>query len=343
MIKNEYSMKNIIISFSLIAVFALAGCKTDPVTPVVESSNISLVSTYSTNASTNAVYVLPISGRNYALIADGSNGMQIIDVTLVNAPDSVSSYNTEGSANDVTAAAINGDLYAFVSDYSNGLDIVDISNPLNPYLAGTLNAGIGLVNTSFVDASRNLLYISAGAGNYQIYDISNLPGEPTMLNAGYTGSQSINSLYASGNYLYIACGDIGLKIVDVTNPAAPLNVSLTNTAGITSDVVVSTGYAYVADSYNGMLIMDVSNPQSPVLKSKFKANGQILAVFANNNNVYCGDNNYGVENVNVSNPNSPVEAGYLQTNSSANGIVYFGGYIFLAAAEGGMAILQPTN
>lgn len=336
-------MKNSIILFCCFMIVIFAGCKTDPITPVVESSNISLISTYSTNASTNAVYVLPISGRNYALIADGSNGMQIIDVTLVNAPDSVSSYNTEGSANDVTAAGINGDLYAFVSDYSNGLDIVDISNPLNPYLAGTLNAGIGLVNTSFVDATRNLLYLSAGAGNYQIYDISNLPGEPTLLNAGYTGSQSINSLYASGNYLYIACGDIGLKIIDVTNPSSPQNVSLTNTAGITSDVVVSTGYAYVADSYNGMLIMDVSNPQAPVLKSKFTGSGQILAVYANNNNVFCADNNYGVENVNVSNPNSPVEAGYLQTNSSATGIMYFGGYIFMAAAEGGMAIFQPTN
>jgi len=336
-------MKNTIILFCLFMIIMLAGCKSDPITPVVESSNISLISTYSTNASTNAVYVLPISGRNYALIADGSNGMQIIDVTFVNSPDSVSAYDTEGSANDVTAAGINGDLYAFVSDYSNGLDIVDISNPLNPYLAGTLNAGIGLVNTSFVDASRNLLYLSAGAGNYQIYDISNLPGEPTLLNAGYAGSQSINSLYASGNYLYIACGDIGLKIIDVTNPTAPQNVSLTNTAGITSDVVVSTGYAYVADSYNGMLIMDVSNPQAPVLKSKFTGTGQILAVYANNNNVFCADNNYGVENVNVSNPNSPVEAGYLQTNSSATGIMYFGGYIFMAAAEGGMAIFQPTN
>lgn len=340
---KNYYMKNTIILFSLLLIVMFAGCKSDPVTPVVESSNITLISTYSTNASTNAVYVLPISGRNYALIADGSNGMQIIDVTLVNAPDSISSYNTEGSANDVTAAAINGDMYAFVSDYSNGLDIVDISNPLNPYFAGTLNAGIGLVNTSFVDASRNLLYLSAGAGNFQIYDISNLPSEPTLLNAGYTGSQSINSLYASGNYLYIACGDIGLKIIDVTNPSSPQNVSLTNTAGITSDVVVNTGYAYVADSYNGMLIMDVSDPSAPVLRSKFKANGQILAVYANNNNVYCGDNNYGIENVNVSNPSSPTEAGYIQTNSSASGIVFFGGYIYLAAAEGGMAIFQPSN
>ena len=335
-------MKNGIYLFCLSVIMMFTGCKTDPITPIVESSNINLISTYSTNASTNAVYVLPISGRNYALIADGSNGMQIIDVTLVNAPDSVASYNTEGSANDVTAAAINGDLYAFISDYSNRLDIVDISNPQNPYLVGTVYAAYGLVNTSFVDASRNLLYMSVSS-NFLIYNISNLPAEPTLVSSGITGSQSINSLYASGNYLYIAGGDFGLRIIDVTNPASPKSVSLTNTVGITSDVVVSTGYAYVADSYNGMLIMDVSNPQAPVLKSKFASTGQILAIYANNNNVFCADNNYGVENVNVSNPNSPVVAGYLQTNSSATGIVYFGGYIFLAAAEGGMAIMQPTN
>jgi hypothetical protein len=333
----------IILLFAIISSVSFFGCKDNsPVTPV-DSSNISLVSVYSTNASTNGVFVLPINARNYALIADGTNGMQIIDVTLVNQPDSLSSYNTDGSANDVTAATINGDLYAFISDYSNGLNIVDISIPSNPQLVGIINAGLGLVNTTFVDANNQLAYVSTSAGNFQIYDISTLPNEPTLLSGTFTGSTNVNGLYASGNYLYLACGDIGLKIMDISNPSSPQSVSLFNTTGFANDVIVNTTYAYVADSFNGMLILDVSNPAAPVLKSKFTGTGQILGIYANNNNVFCADNTYGIENVNVSNPNSPSKAGYIQTNSSANNIFYFGGYIFLAAAEGGLGIYQPAN
>ena len=92
-----------------------------------------------------------------------------------------------------------------------------------------------------------------------------------------------------------------------------------------------------------MLILNVTDPSAPVYSSKFSGTGQILGVYVNNNNVFCADNTYGIENVSVSNPNSPNKVGYIQTNSSANNIFYFGGYIFLAAAEGGLGIYQPAN
>ncbi len=329
----------------LLAVYSiyLTGCKdSSPITPV-DSSNINLVSVYSTNASTNGVYVLPINFRNYALIADGTNGMQIIDVNSPNLPDSVASYDTDGSANDVTAVTINNDLFAFISDYSSGLVVVDISTPSNPFFVGAINNLGGFVNTSFIDVTNEIAYIATSTGYVQIYDISALPNEPTLLTGYYTGSQSVNGLYVSGNNLYIACGDIGMKIVNISNPSTPQNVSVFNTSGIATDVVVNTNYAYVADSYNGMLILNVTNPANPVFTSKFSGSGQILGVFAYNNNVFTADNTYGIENVNVSNPSSPTKSGYIQTNSSANNIYYFSGYIFLAAAEGGLGIYQPTN
>lgn len=336
-------MKILPVLFAAVYFLLLSGCKdSSPITPV-ESSNISLVTVYNTNASTNGVYVLPINYRNYALIADGTNGMQIIDVTAVNLPDSLASYDTDGSANDVTAATINNDLYAFISDYENGLVIVDISTPSNPFLVGTLNPAGGFVTTTFVDANNMVAYIALGSV-VQVYDISNLPNQPTFLSTiNIGGGGTTNGLYVSGSYLYIACGNTGLEIVNISNPSSPQIISVSNTTGIASDVTVNTNYAYVADSYNGMLILNITNPAAPVFTSKFSGSGQILGVYASNNNVFCADNTYGIENVSVSNPSSPNKVGYIQTNSSANNIFYFGGYIFLAAAEGGLGIYQPAN
>lgn len=333
-------MSKIKLSFLLFVSFLIifTGCKDDGNNPVVDSSNIKLVATYSTNASTNGVYVTTVNFKNYAFIADGTNGLQIIDVTYMINPDSVSSVQTGGSANDVFVAAINGITYAFVSDFNTGLVIVNVSDVFNPQILGTIS-GI-YTNTSFIDAANKIAYIGTGGGAVSIIDLSNLPNSTTLLST--TGS-NCNGIYVSANLLYIAGGNFGFSIYDVSNPALPVLKSNTNTTGSANNMVVIQNNAYVADSYNGTLIFNVSNPLSPTLLSRIAPNGQILGVSVNNNTLYCADNNYGVESINISNPSSPSQNGYIKLNSSANNIFYFGGYLFLAAAEGGLAILQPAN
>jgi len=334
-------MRSLLFSAAILIILSFQACKDSGIVTLVDSLNINLVSVYSTNASTNGVYVLPINFRNYALLADGTNGMQIVDVTLVNQPDSISSYDTDGNANDVTAAYINNDLYAFISDFNSGFVIVDIDDPTNPFPVGIIQIA-GFVNTAYVDQANEVAYIALESGQVQIYDISNLPNQPNFLATVSVGG-NINGLHVASNYLYIAAGNTGVAIVNVANPVSPQILSIFNTTGSAYDVVVNSNYAYVADSYNGMLILNVTNPAAPVYTAKFTGTGQILSVAVNNNNVFCADNTYGIENVNVSSPTAPTKVGYIQTNSSATGIFYSGGYIFLAAAEGGLGIYQPTS
>lgn len=321
----------------LLALIA-SGCKDDGNNPVVNQSNISLISTYSTNASTNGVYVTTINFKDYAFLADGTNGMQIVDVTAPNNPDSVSSFNTGGSANDVFVATINGDIYAFVSDFNTGFVIIDVSDVTNPQQVG-LVAG-PYANTSFIDAPNNKAYFSRGA--VYIYDISNLPGTITYLSVTPSVCEGI---YVTGGKMYTAENSNGFSIYDVTNPTAPQFISRTNTLGLSSSVTVIQNNLYLADSYNGTLIFNVTNPSAPSLLSRIapSPSGQVLGVAVNNNTLYTADNNYGVESINISNPSSPSQNGNIQLNSSASNIFYFGGYLYLAAAEGGLAILQPAN
>jgi hypothetical protein len=333
----------LVLPLIILAGIFLTGCKDNSVIPPISEDNITLISTYGTTASTNGVFVAAINSRTFAFIADGYNGMQIIDVTSPNNPDSVSAVNTNGNANDITLSVVNGSLYAFVSDYNNGCLIVDVSDPYNPALIAVINNLAQYVLTACVDNVNDYLYLGTDNGSIHVIDISDLPGPPQpRINFGTT-NQSVNGLSVSNNTLYCAYGNTGFVIFDVTSPLNPLTLSVTNTPGSASDIIISLGYAFVADSYNGTLIYNVSNTSAPSLLSRIPPNGQIFGVAINNNTLYTADNSYGVESVNISSPSLPSENGSIKLNSSASNIYYFGGYLYLAAAEGGLAILQPVN
>ncbi|HQT96148.1 MAG TPA: hypothetical protein PK435_16090, partial [Thermoanaerobaculaceae bacterium] len=66
-----------------------------------------------------------------------------------------------------------------------------------------------------------------------------------------------------GTVAYLADGDGGLVLVDVANPAVPMQLGAYDTAGIAWDVAVSGTLAYVADYDVGLTIIDVANPAAP--------------------------------------------------------------------------------
>ena len=62
---------------------------------------------------------------NYAYVADGYNGLVIVDVRNPVAPTLKGSYDTAGYSLGVAVAG----KYAYVADRENYLVIVDVSNP----------------------------------------------------------------------------------------------------------------------------------------------------------------------------------------------------------------------
>jgi hypothetical protein len=57
------------------------------------------------------------------------------------------------------------------------------------------------------------------------------------------------------SFLYVADGGEGLQVMDVSNPASPIEVGFYNTAGFARGVYVSGSTIYVADSDGGLVIL----------------------------------------------------------------------------------------
>ncbi len=102
---------------------------------------------------------------NYAYLADGLGGMEVIDVSNVNEPFIAGYlYTPDGS----TAIDVDGN-YAYLANYINGgIQVADISFPPNPVNAGFYHpSGVFALG---VTIAGSYVYVSDGIGGFQIYD-----------------------------------------------------------------------------------------------------------------------------------------------------------------------------
>jgi len=70
-----------------------------------------------------------------------------------------------------------------------------------------------------------------------------------------------------GDYVYSACGDLGLWMIDVSEPGSPMTVGRVpeSGGGYVSDLSVDRGRLYVAAHVGGLRVFDLANPADPVI------------------------------------------------------------------------------
>ena len=99
----------------------------------------------------------------------------------------------------------------------------------------------------------------------------------------------------SGNLVFVADGDSGLRIVDVSDPTGPVEVGAHSTPDWARDVVVSGNHAFVAGGSSGLRVMDVSNPSNPVEVGFYDTPGYAEGVMISGNYIFVADGNTGVQ------------------------------------------------
>jgi hypothetical protein len=269
---------------------------------------------------------------NYAYIAAGSTGLQVVDVSNKSSPVIVSSADTPGNAYDVRVV---GNL-AFIADGSFGLRIFDISNPLSPALAGSVDtAGVAYD----VVVSGNRAYVADGTFGLVIIDITN-PTTPSILGTLDTVGTA-NGVDVSGNIAVVADGARGIQIIDVSDSALPVWLGGLATTDA-RDVTVDGGIAYLADYTGSLRVIDFTTPSAPRLLATTSGTlgGYLWDVAKTGNFVFGADVYFvnGVPIVNASNPNSPVVSTRLDFNQwrddNGTGIAADGQHVYLTAAWG---------
>ncbi len=313
---------------------------TDPTVPVE-------ISTFDTPGSAQDVYV---AGK-YAYIADNTSGLCIVDIGHPNLPQMVGSLDTPGVANSIQVAGN----YAYIADYNAGLRVIDVYDLAAP-VEDSYYQDSTLQSSRAIEVQGNYAYVADSGGDYfgdapkpgfRIFDISNVasPLEIASLNTPYT----IYDLAVVDDYAYLAAGDGGLRIIDVSDPSHPNPVGgymCTDRcpADMAIGVNVLGNYAYLATYYDGVLvIIDVANPAAPELVGFLDTPGMGTNLAVRGNLVYLTDLLNGLHIIDTVDPVWPVEISLYRTPGAPWDVVLVGNYAYVADWAGGLRILEISD
>ncbi len=272
-----------------------------------------------------------VSG-DFAYVAAGSAGLQIVDVSSRTSPRIAASLALPGNANDVKLDGTR----AYVAAGRAGLHIVDISNPLSPRLLGSTDTPGDAFD---VRASGNLAFVADGPTGLQIIDVSS-PDRPRIV-----GSLALpgvaHGVAVNGQIAVVAAGFAGLQVVDVTNPARPRILGGVGLPDDAKDVVLNGSFAYVADYQASLQVVDLTNPAAPrvVGSTPTSLGGILMDVATSPPFVFSADVFFvnGVPIVDATLPNNPVARARLDfpfRDDNGTGIAVDGTYVYLTASRG---------
>jgi len=158
----------------------------------------------------------------------------------------------------------------------------------------------------------------------------------------YDTPGSARGVFVVGEFAYVADGDFGLQILDISNPS---NITLSG-SHITSEhaveVSVLGNYAYVGLVDSGVQVFNVANPSNPVLVGSNKEIRSGWGISVSGNYAYIADFWFYV--LNVSDPANPLLVGQYQFNfMTAIKLDVVGNYAYLADADTGLLIVDVSN
>jgi len=192
-----------------------------------------------------------VSG-NYAYVADGASGLQIIDISNSESPTSTATIATTGYAYGADLY----DNYVLLAEGTAGFRIIDITDPTNATTTVTIDTP---GTAKQVVASGNFAYV-ADTTSFRIYDISTiavpvLRGTIATTDTNSVAAGSDNYIFASSPYYSGGSAPSSVYLtIDVSDPDAPIVTDYKYTTGDSTYVAVSGDYLYAADGDSGLAV-----------------------------------------------------------------------------------------
>jgi len=175
-----------------------------------------------------------------------------------------------------------------------------------------------------------------------ILDLSNPKSPQKASQTIIPANPFIEDIQVVGNIGYIAAGWRGLRLIDLSQPSNPSELSAVDTNDHAYRVVISGTRAYLAYGDKGLRIFDVSNSQSPQLLAEADAVGVATDLVLVGHQLYLADDR-GLQLIDVSNPTLPVVKQKYVTLKMEH-IVVSGSTVYMAdALQNGLYLAPLSN
>jgi hypothetical protein len=187
---------------------------------------------------------------NWLVASAGTSGLLRYQINPGGELTSQGSLDTDGVAYAADISWPN----AVLADGENGLLVVNIDGTMS--LAGSAPAPDPDSDFRIVDVQGTFAYVVDNNGAFRIYDLT-VPAAPAA--RGTLLQEGVLDVKVSGDLAFLACGEAGVKVVDIKNPDSPAFVSGAgyDTPGLALNLAVHNHYLFVADLDAGVHMFDV--------------------------------------------------------------------------------------
>ncbi|WP_162251441.1 Ig-like domain-containing protein [Massilia sp. Root418] len=297
-----------------------------------------------------------VAPGNFTLVVNSLTGSASVQLTVTGTLIDGSELNLTSSARQTQYASSNvavcnfgapdGRVYASTAGscqitVSNNGHSATVQGTVQDFAPGALSfvALPGYANG--VAVSGEFAFVAAGAAGLQVVRLSSDRRTPSVLAALALGGNA-NDIALAGNLAYLATS-AGLKVVDVTTPAAPRLLGTFGAVGNAMGVKVRGTTAYVAAG-SGLTIVSVANPGAMIQAGAISLGGTAwnLDLDTTRNLAAVAMGSAGLKLVDVSNLSAPLLRGSAATGD-ARGVALRGNSAIVADYASSMTSVDIAN
>jgi hypothetical protein len=215
------------------------------------------------------------------------------------------------------------------------LYVFNVSDPDTPQVLSYYSSGAYEIVTAIDSLGDHVFLALRGWGEHYhppeepdrllVLDVSDLysPVEVTFLDS----DSELNDVHCSGNYLFVAAGESGLLIYDVSNPQTlDLVGSVDLDDAISVTVSGNHAYALSAGSDDALYIIEISDPSNPQVLSTFPVSNP-KSIDVQENLAYVTRYSHVVI-IDISDPGNPEQAVEFYLYSAVD-LTVSGNYVYL--------------
>ncbi len=234
-----------------------------------------------------------------------------------------------GSLPPAWDVAVKGN-YAFVVANSRMLSVYDMGDGKTWRKIADCSTPAAAENVIVRD---DLAYVAGCRAGLQIISIRD-PNSPVRIGESTVAKQDIDAIGLVGDVAYLYDHLHGtLRLVDVTDPAAPKHLSLFEFGRpfIQGEMDVCRGYAYCVAGDDGVVIVDVRDQMAPKLAAVFDTPGYATDVIVSDGFAFVADGEGGIRVADVRDPGKPVEVGcFTSKDLNARQLAVLGSLVYVA-------------
>ena len=312
------------------------GTPNDPESIIGGDGGYKIVSKYATSGYAQDIVIKD----TVAFICQGQAGLITVSISNPNQPRFLSelTYGLRGYGYKIARK----DSIIYLAAGTFGVNIVNAKDPFNPLIIPENRAISPAKNFHIIG---DFLFTAVSEEGVNISKIDD-PAHPNIRQTFFIpGFGQAVCTSADSNYLFIASGEVGISIFDISDFQDGYNIypliGTLDTPGFAEDVIIHPNLpiAFVACGTGGLVIADYSDTSNVKIVGIYSTGGYAKEVFYQNNKVYVTTELRGLQIIDVSNINSPSRIGTIET-AFALGVAADDKYIYVTDENEGLIIIS---